>query len=318
MFVTENDKESVVMNTVVDEDEVYGAEYTKAQLEEYRRASEGAILKVLDDKGFITGIWMKLACSPIGSAACDQFMCMINCPDLVMLLLKIIEKTVEWEELGPLELGCEERVRDTLEMISEMLSNPGKSVRELDSRELGTFSEWPQKVQVKYLFLELLIKKRFDLPRKSVGRSSIVLSRKACDLMGRMKGIMIVQKIAPLHGVQGLDVLLRIHTIMGIMARVLNTNPVYMYTPLLHRFVIGYAVDILRILTSLDLSVEQRHNRRAEELLDAGWRSGEVLDIDNKITHIVNPFSEISRKTQQREVLMEAVVFILAELGLYI
>jgi hypothetical protein len=52
--------------------------------------------------------------------------------------------------------------------------------------------------------------------------------------------------------------------------------------------------------------------------LDAGWKSGKVLDIDNKITHIVDPFSKLSGKIQQREILMEAVVFTLAGLGQYI
>jgi hypothetical protein len=105
---------------------------------------------------------------------------------------------------------------------------------------------------------------------------------------------------------------------MGLMAKIFNANPNYMYTPLLPGFAVGYAIDVLQVLSSLRLSVAQRHNRRAERLLDAGWRSGKVLDIDNKITHIVDPFSKLSKKTQQREILMEAVVFTLAGLGQYI
>jgi hypothetical protein len=308
----------VFMDATVNEEEVLGVEYTKEQLDEYRRDSEGIILNVLDDQEFITGIWKKLACSPIGGAACVEFMCMINCPDLIMLLLRVIEKTAEWEDPGPLKSVGDERVRYTLGMLSEILSNPEKSVRELDSPELGAFAVWPEKIRVKYLFFELLIKQRFNLPRKSVDRESLVLSRRACDLMGRMKGVMIMQQLGSLQGVLGLDVLLRIHTIMGLMAKIFNANPNYMYTPLLPRFAVGYAIDVLRVLSSLRLSVEQRHNRRAERLLDAGWRSGKVLDVDNKITHIVDPFSMLSKKTQQREILMEAVVFTLAGLGQYI
>jgi hypothetical protein len=308
----------VFMDATVNEEEVLGVEYTKEQLDEYRRDSEGIILNVLDDQEFITGIWKKLACSPIGGAACDQFMCMINCPDLIMLLLRVIEKTAEWEDPGPLRPVSAETVRYTLRMLSEILSNPEKSVRELDSSEVGTFSEWPERIQVKYLFFELLIKQRFNLPRKSVSRETLVLSRRACDLMGRMKGVTIMQQLGSLQGVLGLDVLLRMHTIMGLMAKIFNANPIYMYTPLLPRFAVGYAIDVLQVLSNHRLSVEQRHNRRAEGLLDAGWKSGKVLDVDNKITYIVDPFSKLSKKTQQREILMEAVVFTLAGLGQYI
>jgi hypothetical protein len=299
------------MNANQVEEEVVRPELTSKQLEEYSSRYEQIVVDLMLTTDTTARLGRMLIKRVDGVNACNQYLEFTNRLDLALFMLDVIDKTVEWGTLDSIEPLSEKTVEDTLIVISEILSCPGKSVRSLKSSVWEDFGTLSRRERVRYLFLEFMIKEVCGIPFRVKTEVEIKPGIDLRDLLSWLLGFQEVTADMPIEFSPGLDIILRVHTLIGLFAKLLKRSPYSRYTPLTRRFVVGYSTEILRILDNPLRSLEERYRRRVKELEEDGWVLGNTVDVDRKITPWITPFEEAPFAALQRDRVMWVIVLVI-------
>ncbi len=299
------------MNANQVEEEVVRPELTSKQLEEYSSRYEKIMVDLMFDVGVMNRVGRMLIERVDGVQAYNQYTEFTSRLDLVLLILDVIDRTVEWRTLDTLDPLSEKTVEDTLTVISEIVSCPSKSVRSLKSSVWEDFGKLSRRERIRYLFLEFMVKEVCKIPFRIKTEVEIKPGIDLRYLFNWLLGFQEVTADMPIEFSPGLDTILRVHTLIGLFAKLLQVSPYHRYTPLTKKFVVGYSTEILRILDNPLWSLEERYRRRVKELEDDGWVLGNKIDVERKITPWITPFEEASFAALQRDRVMWVIVLVI-------
>jgi hypothetical protein len=303
--------------TGMNDKKVVGLEFTPVQLADYRLHARRLILEVVADSKFMEGIWSKLLSYP-GAFALESFIRFTEAPEDLLLALEVMGMTINGLELGVLRNVSREGIRNVFSATASMACSPGGTVRDACEEMAPPFYCWPHRVKVQYLFLGLLFKEKFGIPYTFRAIETTENNNRINRLASDISGVMRIPDELSIEGVPGIEYLLRVHTLLGLLASIFQSNPSYINTPLTVPCAKGYAVDMLRLLKDLNRTDEDLHDERVAGLSASGWVYGKESDYEKKVSSMLVLYYKLPDLIKTRDRLFRAIVLTLVGLGEYI
>ncbi len=293
---------------------VVGLEYTPAQLAAYRLHVRALEVDTVTDSNFMGKIWGQLLAFQ-GPEVVERFINFIVNTEDIFLVLDIIGREVGPDDLDKVRNVSQETIRKGLMATAVILCSPEKSVIDICEEMAPPFSSWPYRTKVRSLFLGLLIKEMFGFPYAF----KTIRTTEKNDIINKLgstvSGIIRVPDEFCVEGVPGIDYLLRVHTLLGLFAKMFRGNDEYISTPLTVPCAKGYAINMLRLLKDLNRTDEELRAENLAGLLAAGWTFGDEFDPENKVSPMVVPYNRLPETIKTRDRLFRAIVLTFVGLG---
>jgi hypothetical protein len=298
----------------MDDKKVVGLEYTPAQLAAYRLHVRALEVDTVSDSKFMGKVWGPLLALQ-GPEAVERFIKFIEATEDVFLVLDIIGREVGPNGLDRVRNVSQEIIRNGLLAISGLVCSPEKLIKDICEDMVPSFSRWPYRAKVRSLFLGLLVKEMFGFPYTF----KTIRTTEKNDIINKLGSVVVGALLVPdnlcVDRVPGVDYLLRVHTLLGLFAKMLKGNDKYISTPLTVPCAKGYALNMLRLLKDLNRTDEELRTENMAELVASGWTYGEEFDHENKVGPTIVPYDRLPETIKARDRLFRAITLTFVGLG---